>query len=384
MTRTVFGRSVAAAVILLGLAYSVAIGQAQAPTPAAGRAVPFAEDVFKNVPVLRGVPVDEFMDTMGMFSAALNLNCTDCHTAASAANWAAFAEETPLKQTARRMVLMVNTINKNFGGQRRVTCYTCHQGSQRPKAAPDLAVQYGPPTEDPNDMEIFTPAATDFPTAAQVLDRYIAAIGGAQQVARLTSYVAKGTYEGFDTDHVPVPVELFAKTPDQRTTVIRAPFGEKVSTYDGRAAWMSSADRPLPLLQLTGGNLDSARVEALTAFPAQIRNAFSEWRIGATTLQDRDVYIVQGRRSGQLPVNFYFDQESSLLIRMVRWNDTVVGLVPTQVEYDDYREVAGTRMPFRWVTTWTNGQATIALNSVEANVAIDAARFARPAPATSR
>jgi hypothetical protein len=37
-----------------------------------------AEDVFKNIQVLRGVPVNQFMDTMGFFSAALGLNCTGC------------------------------------------------------------------------------------------------------------------------------------------------------------------------------------------------------------------------------------------------------------------------------------------------------------------
>jgi len=80
-------------------------------------------------------------------------------------------------------------------------------------------------------------------------------------------------------------------------------------------------------------------------------------------------------------VNLYFDQESALLVRMVRWNDTAVGRVPTQVEYSEYRDVAGVRIPFRSTTTWTNGQHAIVLKDVQANVPIDAARFGRPAPA---
>ena len=93
-----------------------------------------SEEVFKNVQILKGIPVDEFMDTMGMFAAALSLNCVDCHTPESVGSWDQFADETALKRTARRMMLMVNTINKdNFGGVRVLTCYTCHRGDLRPR-----------------------------------------------------------------------------------------------------------------------------------------------------------------------------------------------------------------------------------------------------------
>src|SRR5579863_3283889 len=63
-----------------------------------------SEEAFKNVRVLKGIPVDEFMDTMGMFSAATNMNCVDCHTEDSTASWEKFAKDTPPKETARRMV----------------------------------------------------------------------------------------------------------------------------------------------------------------------------------------------------------------------------------------------------------------------------------------
>src|SRR5262245_65106409 len=93
-----------------------------------------AEQVFKNVQVLKGIPVDEFMDTMGMFAASLSLNCIDCHTAESVGTWDRFADETPLKVTTRRMMQMVNAITKeNFKEVCSVTCYTCIQGDLRPK-----------------------------------------------------------------------------------------------------------------------------------------------------------------------------------------------------------------------------------------------------------
>src|SRR6266852_1278334 len=114
-----------------------------------------AEDVFKNVQVLKGIPVNQFMETMGFFSASLGLNCTYCHVTESLANWEKFAEDVPLKRTARRMILMVNAVNKdNFQGRRVVTCYSCHHGGQRPKVIPSLAEQYSTPEEDPNEVEI--------------------------------------------------------------------------------------------------------------------------------------------------------------------------------------------------------------------------------------
>ena len=76
-----------------------------------------AEDVFKNVQVLKGIPVNQFMETMGFFSAALGYNCTNCHGDEVLGNWAKYADDIPVKQTARRMIQVVNTINKNlFGG----------------------------------------------------------------------------------------------------------------------------------------------------------------------------------------------------------------------------------------------------------------------------
>ena len=368
-------RSTAMIIAFMGAVVVLARGQAgqQQPRPQ------MAEEVFKNVQVLKGIPVDEFMDTMGMFSAALSLNCIDCHTAESVGTWDRFADETPLKQTARRMVQMVNELNRaNFKGVRSVTCYTCHHGDLRPKMVPNLAAQYATPVEDPNEIEVFR--LPGGPSADQVFEKYLQALGGSQRVAGLTSFAGKGTYIGFETEQTKVPVEVFAKAPLQRATVVHMTVGDKVTLYDGRAAWIAGSDKPIPLMPLTGGNLDGAKIDALVAFPAQIKQAFSQWQVGATAIDDREVHVLRGTNPRQPPVNFYFD-ESGLLVRVVRFVDTAVGRVPTQIDYSDYREVSGVKMPFKWTVTWTNGQSTTELSEMQGNVSIDAARFARPAPA---
>ena len=133
-------------------------------------------------------------------------------------------------------------------------------------------------------------------------------------------------------------------------------------------------------MPLTGGNLDGAKVEAILSFPTQLKQAFNQWRVSSTAIDDREVRVLQGTSPRQPPVNLYFD-ESGLLVRLVRFADTAVGRVPTQIDYADYREVSGVKMPFRWTTTWTDGQSTTQLSDVQPNVQIEPAKFARPAPA---
>ena len=345
--------------------------RAQEPAPL------MSDAVFKNIQVLKGIPVDQFMDTMGMFSASLGFDCVSCHSGDIYTNRGAFAEATPLIQRARQMIVMMNTINKNyFGGQPRVSCFTCHHSKNRPEFIPSLALQYGELLDDPNSMVIFPDQRT---TADKIFERYLQALGGAQRVAGLTSFVARGTYEGFNTGGNQFPVEIAARAPNQRAQVVRTPEGDAVKTFDGTSAWAAEGWRPLPLLALTGGNLDAARLEALVAFPASIRPAFTTWQVSSTTIDGRVVQLAQGANAGQLPVNFYFD-EAGLLTRIVRWNRTAVGIVPMQIDYSDYREVGGVRMPFQIVVTWTDGQNTIALSEIQPNAAVDAARFARPSP----
>jgi len=372
--RTVFGAAVTLNVCLLGL-----VSAANQAAPA--QAPQMSENVFKNIQVLKGIPADEFMDVMGMFSASLGYDCVSCHSSDLYNDRAAFAVATPAIQKARQMIVMMNTINRTyFGGQPRMSCFTCHRGQNQPGNIPSLALQYGELVDDPSAMAIFPDTRM---TADQVFDKYFQALGGAQRLASLTSFVATGTYTGFNTGGSEFPVEIVAGAPDKRAQLVRMLGGDAIKTYDGRTAWAAEDWRPMPLLQFTGGNLIGARLEAIVAFPAGIQKAFSRWQHSSTTIDDRRVEILQGTNPGELPVNFYFD-DSGLLVRMVRWNRTAAGTVPVQVDYSEYREVAGVKVPFRTVMTWTDGQNTFVLKDVRPNVQVDAARFARPAPYTRR
>ncbi len=353
---------------------------------ASGQAAPqekplLAEQVFKNVQVLRGMSVNEFMETMGFFAASLNANCTTCHGQDSGGSWDSYAsDKIPQKQTARRMIVMMNSINQSyFGGRQVLTCYSCHRFGRTPKIVPDLTVQYGDaPDEDP--MEILTQAAGQ-PTPDQVLDKYFKAVGGLEKLAGVASFIAKGTWQGYE-DTEQHPLQIYAKAPAQRTTIVENHGDLTTNTYDGRNGWIAApyTDVPVTLVTLSDSDLDNAKVDAQLSFLGRIKQSLTDLRVGpAFAIGDEDVTILQGYSAGKSPVKLYFDSETGLLVRMVRYTNSKVGRQPTQFDYSDYHDVNGIKMPFHWVTTWVDGRSKTQLSEVQLNAAIDPAKFGKPA-----
>jgi len=353
-------------------------GQAPAAPVVPGQAVAgqLSQDVFKNVTALINIPVDEFMQTMGIFSAALSMCCAECHTGAGT-DTVKWELDTPIKRTARRMVGMMAAINKDqFNGRQVVTCWTCHRGRDRPVQTPTLDTVYGTPTLEPDDLLTRAPGS---PTPDQVLDKYLQAVGGAAAANRLTSYVAKGNSVGFGRFAGRRPVEIYAKAPDMRATFNHTDDGDVARTYDGRTGWISTPLTAVKEFELTTGELDGAKVDAQIAFPGQIKRILTNMRVSfASTINDREVEVLQGNGPRGLLVTLYFDKQSGLLVRMVRHTTSPVGRAPTQVDFADYRDVAGVKLPYKFIFAWLDGQDTFELTEVQPNAAIDAAKFAKP------
>lgn len=339
-----------------------------------------AEQAFKNVRVLKGIPVDQFMATMGFFSASLGETCTDCHSAESGGNWDKYADDNPRKNKARAMIGMMNAINKTyFAGRREITCYSCHRGVERPDVTPNLADLYGPPPAKESD-ELRQPSSSKAATADQILDKYIEAVGGAERLAKVTSFAAKGTFQGYQDEKY--PVDVFVKAPNQISTIVHTAAGDSATSSDGRAGWIAgpATERPVSLLELTGGALTGVKLDAAVWFPAQLKGALMQWRAATSaTIDGHDMQMIQGTADGKYPVNLYFDGKTGLLARVVRYQESPVGLNPTQIDYADYRDVAGVRIPYRVIATWLDGRSTTEFSDIQANVPIDPARFAHPA-----
>jgi photosynthetic reaction center cytochrome c subunit len=349
--------------------------QAAAPQTGAGQRAQTSEEAFKNIQVLKGIPVDEFMGAMGLFSAALSMCCLECHAPD-------YAADTPRKVTTRKMIQMVNTINTtNFSGRKVVSCWTCHRQMDRPAVTPSLDVVYGEPIYwAPDDLFQQAPGA---PKPDQVLDKYIQAVGGAERLSKLTSVVGKGSATLFGGGFKS-PVDVYVKAPNQRTTIIHQELGDKTMTFDGRAGWLASAVTPVPVMDLTGGELGGARLEAELSIPGRIKQSLSQWRANLPReIAGRPVNVLQGTGTGGFTATLYFDVESGLLTRIVRYANSAMGRVPTQFDFEDYREVAGVKIPFKWTFAWVSGRDVVQLTEVQPNVAIDAAKFAKPAPAVA-
>ena len=372
-------RAVASAFGVAAVAWMLSVvvaGQAPADRP------PMAEEVFKNIQVLKGIPVDQFMGTMGFFSSSLGLNCTDCHSYDSGGDWAKYADDTPLKRRARTMVTMMQQINQaNFGGRQLVTCNTCHRGVSKPNAMPSIDQLYGtPPPDEPGDP---ITQAQGQPTAESIIDKYIAAVGGAQKVAAFTSFTGTGTYRGYD-DSEETPLEIALTSTGQYYTAAHPASGPHITTFDGRAAWYAAppTDRPFPLIALTGQETDGIKLQAQLFFPAQIKGALSNWRSGfGTEINDRQVNVIQGNLGTGGVATLCFDAQTGLLVRMLRYGPSPVGRIVTRVDYSDYRDVGntGVKMPFKWTMSWLDGRNVYSLMNVQPNARIDAARFAKPA-----
>jgi outer membrane lipoprotein-sorting protein len=167
--------------------------------------------------------------------------------------------------------------------------------------------------------------------------------------------------------------------------IVHTDGGDRTTTCDGSHGWMAAppADKPFPVITYSNGALDAVRLDAVLSFPAGIRQAITKPLVGSTSIDDKDVVVVQGTgNSGRSSIKLYFDKQSGLLVRQVRYAATIIGRVPIEVDYSDYRDVApaGVKLPFHVITTWTDGRSDVQLSSAQTNVPIDAAKFNQPSP----
>src|SRR2546425_711017 len=352
--------------------------QAPAVSPQTGKK---AGEAFKAVTTstLKELSVDDFIASMGLISANLGLDCADCHPNAGT-DKADFVIDTPRKITTRRMVEMVAGINRtNFAGVQRVTCWTCHHGRITPATTISLDAWYDAPNIELDDA---VRQENGQPTADQVLDKYVQALGGAQKLAGLTSVVATGNAIGYGDLGGNADFTMLAKTPNQRAILISYKDTQRPASswsFDGRTGWIKTPRGLLGEYELVGSELDGARLEAQLTFPGRIKQALTNWRGAAQrSIGDRDFVVVQGSGPRGFIATLYFDPKTGLLSRLVRYGPSPIGRMPTQVDYGDYRDVNGIKFPFEIKFLWLDGRDTGKVSKVETNVAIDAAKFGKP------
>jgi hypothetical protein len=353
--------------------------QVAAATPATPQ---LSEKVFKNVQVLKGIPVDEFMGTMGVFTTSLSLCCGNCHTGAGTSN-PKWEDDPPRKRTARNMITMVQNINKtSFGGRQVVTCWTCHRGQLSPSVTPPLDFAYGEAVVNPPDILARDPNAAK--TVDQIFEKLIQAEGGAARVNALSSYSAKGKSLLFGEVGEGNPAELFAKADGHFASYVHQQEGDVVRAYDGMNGWWQLPLTVTPQYPLTATLLEGQRFDAAMAFPWKMRTFFNNWRVSfGQTIEGVDVDVIQGSLPSGMIGTLYFDKKTGLLKRYIRYANTMVGRIPTQVDYGDYRDVAGVKLPFKYSYGWVSERDDWTMTGYEANPTIDNSKFGRPDPKTA-
>ena len=293
-------------------------------------------------------------------------------------DWAA---DSPRKLTARKMIQMTETINRaNFSDERSLPAGPAiARAIDLPSRRSSMSCTANRSTTR---RTIFSSRRQAHLNPDEVLDSYIQAVGGAERVSRLTSFVGKGRRPGSGASSG-APVELYAKAPNQRTVIQHLEVGNKTTTYDGRSGWLASPVTPVPVMTLTGGELEGARLDAELAFPDASSRSSGQWRANLSDDDRRPLgqSFFREPALAEQCATLYFDAESGLLTRVVRYANSAMGRVPTQIDFEDYRDVAGVKIPFKWSFAWLSGRDVIELSDVQANVPIDASKFSKPAPA---
>jgi photosynthetic reaction center cytochrome c subunit len=340
--------------------------------------LPQSDKYFKNVTALKGITVDDFMGAMGLYSAALSMCCGDCHVGAGTDNpdWA--SDENPRKRKARQMENVIQAINKeHFGGAKTITCWTCHRGSGQPSATATMDQIYGEPLAFPSEILKPAPKNSGVPSVDEIFDHYLKALGGAEKVNALTSYIGKGHSQPYGPVDHPDPSEIYAKAPDQLTMIAHQRGGDMIRTTDGKGAWVKLPLTVVKEYPLTGSLLEGGKLDGAMAFPGKIRQAFTSWRAGfPDSIDGKPVWAVQANGKSGLIATLYFDKQTGLLTRYVRHVNTADGRLPNQIDYSDYRPVAGVMMPFKFSYIWISGREEYTIDSYQPNVAIDSSKFA--------
>ncbi len=364
--------------LISGMALSLCLGffgvkaqsslQQSAPSGAPPK---LAEEQFKNIQTLKGIPADQVGPSMQFIGASLGVECEYCHV-----HGAMEKDDKKPKVTARKMIAMMMAINKdNFENRREVTCFSCHRGTKDPVATPIISDEEAKPGN--GEGKQLGEAKPALPAAEQLLDNYLAALGGAGALQKISTRVQKGTVTAFGGERF--PVEVYSKGPDKHLSIMHLKGGDSITAFDGNQGWLGIPGRTH---MMSAAESAAARMDADLTFAAHLKTMFAKFRVHAgEKIDGRETFLVVGRNEGQPPLQLYFERQSGLLLRLVRYAETPLGRNPTQIDYADYRDAGGVKLPFRWILARPGNRFTIQIDQIQQNIPVDDAKFVAPPPA---
>jgi outer membrane lipoprotein-sorting protein len=322
------------------------------------------EQTRKNIQVLKGLPESQLFPLMNFVATSLGVKCDSCHVKKGekyyGGDWAWESDEKPKKLIGRQMMKMVLDINAtNFDRKTSVTCFTCHRGSTHIARVPPL-----PPHDPPVSTE------TSLPTAEQILTKYAAAVGGKDAAAKFKTTVMKGAIERSEGRNAQLEVTL--KDTDKYLITQTSPQGVNVMVVNGAGAMVKSGPNSRAL---SGRPLEQSRRTAAVYYsPIKVVEQPAQLRVlGTEKIGDREAYVLALSVDPDTTRRFFFDTQTGLLLRELTTTRSMLAPLPDQIDFEDYRDVDGIKLPFiiRTSDTATYSTATRRFTEIKHNVTVN-------------
>ena len=351
------------------------------------------EQVEKNIKVLTGMPRSQLIPVMNFFAASMGRRCNYCHVN-NQGQWDYASDAKPEKTSAREMVKLVMDINKTTERLKLdpVSCYTCHRGRTSPQSIPALPLPLpspppnagrpggpaGPGGPTPSASPQASPAATPaMPSADEIFSKYAEALGGQTMIDKLKSRIGKGTLTQANGNSF--QFELSQAAPDKFYLLVTTPQGTVERGFNGQVGWEKTSNG---VREITGAELLNFKMANGLFSLLKLKEQYARPpRVRKDKLGDRDVYIVDGATIDNRRMRLYFDAASGLLLRRVTTMSTMIGIIPDQIEFEDYREADGLKFPFtaRAATVEVgNPTSTRTFTELKLNVPVDDSKFNMP------
>jgi hypothetical protein len=330
------------------------------------------EQVFKNIQTLKGMPDSQLIASMIYMQASVGAkDCDYCHVKSGENAWDFEKDDKPKKQTTRKMIQMVLDTNKStFEGRADVTCFTCHQGHERPVAVPPL-----PRPAESTEAQPPRPAGP-FPTPEQLLNKYVDAVGGKAAAEKFHSMVLKGTSAG---PNATLPVEVYRKSPGKTLSTSTSSEGTFLVGFDGTSGWMQggNATRDMDAADLAFMKDQEGVYDVI-----KIQEPFPRMRLaGKEKVGDRDAWILRAPGADGKIIRLYFDAETGILLRKSILTPSMIGAIPVQFDFEDYREVNGAKLPFTIRLSGLDKRLswTRSFTEIKNDPSIEDGKFSKPA-----
>ena len=338
----------------------------------------------KNIQVLKGLPEAQLTPLMNFVAVSLGVKCDFCHVQQGKdpktgfTNWLWERDDEPEKQAARRMMKMVLDINASNTvdfTKNSVTCYTCHRGQMATVGLPSMPLARSGHEPGPNDaLPPAAPAAR--PSVDQIFAKYLDALGGPKATATRTLFM-KGRREASQNRNFPNEITFAA--PDRFLVVVTTPQAVIRQSVSGEKGWVLNGTNPRTFTAAEAVDVRRGWEDAFAV--VKVKQVPGMNFGGVQKVGEHETFVIAKSNDTKTEL-YYFDSATGLLVRKMTISHTSLLPIPEQIDFDDYRDVDGIKMPFtiRYSGIDTFSSWTRTFSEIKRDVAVDENTFAKPAP----